>query len=38
VHAALVDIVVEHGGRDREGAEEYLAALKRDRRYRLDVY
>lgn len=38
VHAALVDVVVEHGGRDRERAEEYLAALKRDRRYRLDVY
>jgi sulfite reductase (NADPH) flavoprotein alpha-component len=38
VHAALVDIVVEHGARDREGAEEYLAALRRDRRYRLDVY
>jgi len=38
VHAALVDVVVEHGGRDRESAEEYLAALKRDRRYRLDVY
>jgi sulfite reductase (NADPH) flavoprotein alpha-component len=38
VHAALIDIVAEHGGHDREGAEEYLTALKRDRRYRLDVY
>lgn len=38
VHAALVDVVAEHGGHDRESAEEYLAALKRDRRYRLDVY
>lgn len=38
VHAALVDIVAEHGGLDREGAEGYLATLKRDRRYRLDVY
>ena len=37
-HAALVDIVAEHGGRDRKGAEEYLTALKRERRYRLDVY
>ena len=38
VHAALVDIVAEHGGLDRDGADEYLAELKRDRRYRLDVY
>lgn len=38
VHSALVDLVAEHGGLDRGGAEEYLAALKRDRRYRLDVY
>jgi sulfite reductase (NADPH) flavoprotein alpha-component len=38
VHAALVDIVAEQGGLDRDGADEYVAALKRDRRYRLDVY
>jgi sulfite reductase (NADPH) flavoprotein alpha-component len=38
VHAALVDIVVEHGGLDRDGAAAYLSALQRDRRYRLDVY
>ncbi|MEA2143511.1 MAG: sulfite reductase flavoprotein alpha-component [Solirubrobacteraceae bacterium] len=38
VHAALGEIVAEHGGLDRDGADEYLAALKRDRRYRLDVY
>lgn len=38
VHGALVDVVSEHGGLDSEGAEEYLAALKRDRRYLLDVY
>lgn len=38
VHVALVDIVAEHGGLDRDGADEYVAALKRDRRYRLDVY
>jgi sulfite reductase (NADPH) flavoprotein alpha-component len=38
VHAALVDVVAEHGGLDRESAEGYLSALKRDRRYRLDVY
>ncbi|UGS37060.1 Sulfite reductase [NADPH] flavoprotein alpha-component [Capillimicrobium parvum] len=38
VHAALVGIVAEHGGLDRDGANAYLAALKRDRRYLLDVY
>jgi sulfite reductase (NADPH) flavoprotein alpha-component len=37
VHAALVDVVAEHGGLDRQGAEDYLAGLRRDRRYRLDV-
>jgi sulfite reductase (NADPH) flavoprotein alpha-component len=38
VHAALADVVAAHGGLDREGAEAYLADLRRDRRYRLDVY
>jgi sulfite reductase (NADPH) flavoprotein alpha-component len=38
VHAALTDIVAEHGGLDRDGAGAYLATLQRDRRYRLDVY
>jgi len=38
VHAALTDIVAEHGGLGREDADAYLAALQRDRRYRLDVY
>jgi sulfite reductase (NADPH) flavoprotein alpha-component len=38
VHAALIDIISEHGGLDREGAGAYLSALQRDRRYRLDVY
>lgn len=38
VHAALLDIIAEHGGVGREGAEDYVGALKRDRRYRLDVY
>ncbi|MGD9802797.1 MAG: assimilatory sulfite reductase (NADPH) flavoprotein subunit [Hyphomicrobiaceae bacterium] len=38
VHSALVDIVVEHGGLEREAADAYLADLKRDRRYLLDVY
>ena len=38
VHLALAEIVGEHGGLDRDGADDYLAALKRDRRYLLDVY
>jgi sulfite reductase (NADPH) flavoprotein alpha-component len=38
VHAALVEIVAEHGGLDRDGADAYLAELTRDRRYRRDVY
>jgi sulfite reductase (NADPH) flavoprotein alpha-component len=38
VHAALTDIVAEHGGVDRDEATAYLSALQRDRRYRLDVY
>jgi sulfite reductase (NADPH) flavoprotein alpha-component len=38
VHTALADIVSEHRGVDRDGADAYLAALKRDRRYLLDVY
>jgi sulfite reductase (NADPH) flavoprotein alpha-component len=38
VHATLAEIVAEHGGIDREGADAYLAGLKRDRRYLLDVY
>lgn len=38
VNEALLDLVAEHGGLDREGAEDYLAEMRRDRRYRLDVY
>ncbi len=38
VHVALRDIVAEHGGKDAQAAEEYLAEAKRDHRYRLDVY
>ena len=38
VHAALIDVVAEHGAFDRDGAESYLAELKSDHRYRLDVY
>jgi sulfite reductase (NADPH) flavoprotein alpha-component len=38
VKAALIDIIAEHGGHGQEAAGEYLAALQRDGRYRLDVY
>jgi sulfite reductase (NADPH) flavoprotein alpha-component len=38
VHRALVDIVGEHGGLAPDAAEDYLSGLKRDHRYRLDVY
>jgi sulfite reductase (NADPH) flavoprotein alpha-component len=38
VHQALSEVVAEHGGLGAEEAHEYLAALKRDHRYRLDVY
>jgi sulfite reductase (NADPH) flavoprotein alpha-component len=38
VDAALHEVVVEHGGRDAEGAAAYVADLKRDKRYVRDVY
>lgn len=38
VHAALADIVAEHGGRNPEQAEAYLQTLKSQRRYQKDVY
>lgn len=38
VHAALVEIVATHGGRDREAAEAYVRRLADDRRYLRDVY
>lgn len=38
VHATLLDIVGEHGGRDREQAQEYLAELQQQGRYARDVY
>ncbi|MBO9532526.1 MAG: assimilatory sulfite reductase (NADPH) flavoprotein subunit [Solirubrobacteraceae bacterium] len=38
VHATLRDIVSEQRGVDAEAAEEYLAELKREHRYKLDVY
>jgi sulfite reductase (NADPH) flavoprotein alpha-component len=38
VHAALIDVIAEHGGRDREAAEDYLRALQQAGRYAKDVY
>jgi sulfite reductase (NADPH) flavoprotein alpha-component len=38
VHRALAGIAVEHGGLEPEAAEEHLAELQREHRYRLDVY
>ncbi len=38
VHAALLDVIVEHGARSGEDAEEYLARLQQQGRYARDVY
>jgi sulfite reductase (NADPH) flavoprotein alpha-component len=38
VHAALVDVVRMHGGRDPDGAAAYVDALLAQRRYARDVY
>ena len=38
VHAALIDVISEHGGRSREQAGEWLDALQREGRYARDVY
>lgn len=38
VHDALVNIVVEHGGKNAEEAEEYVNELRRAKRYQRDVY
>lgn len=38
VHDALVNIVVEHGGKSAEDAEEYVNELRRAKRYQRDVY
>lgn len=38
VHKALVDVIAEHGGIDADAAEEYLSEMRRNHRYRLDVY
>jgi sulfite reductase (NADPH) flavoprotein alpha-component len=38
VHAALAEILVAHGGLDRDSAEAYLRRLSDERRYLRDVY
>lgn len=38
VHAALIEVVVEHGARSREDAEAYVNDLQRLGRYARDVY
>jgi sulfite reductase (NADPH) flavoprotein alpha-component len=38
VNAALIDVVAQHGGLDRENAEAYVRRLADERRYLRDVY
>ncbi|MCP5338843.1 MAG: assimilatory sulfite reductase (NADPH) flavoprotein subunit [Sinobacteraceae bacterium] len=38
VHAALIEVVRRHGGRDTEAARAYLDQLLAERRYARDVY
>ncbi len=38
VNDALADVLVQHAGLDRDAAEARLAALRREGRYRRDVY
>ena len=38
VDDALTRIVAEHGGFDEVGAQDYVATLKKDKRYQRDVY
>jgi sulfite reductase (NADPH) flavoprotein alpha-component len=38
VHAALIDIAIEHGGHSRDNAQAWLDELLRDGRYARDVY
>jgi sulfite reductase (NADPH) flavoprotein alpha-component len=38
VHAALLDIVATHGGRDADAAADYLQELQQQGRYARDVY
>lgn len=38
VHQALLDIAVEHGGKDAKEAKDWLSALRKEKRYQRDVY
>ena len=38
VDAALHEIIEKHGGKSAEQAKEYVEALKKEKRYRKDVY
>lgn len=38
VQEALLEVIAQHGGKDREAAEEYLNELRRAKRYQRDVY
>lgn len=38
VHAALLDVIAEHGALDAEAAADYLSNLHREGRYSRDVY
>ncbi len=38
VHAALIDVIKEHGGKSEDAAEDYLSGLKDANRYQRDVY
>lgn len=38
VHQALLDVIVEHGGKSAEDAADYLDALRDQGRYQKDVY
>jgi sulfite reductase (NADPH) flavoprotein alpha-component len=38
VHAALLDVIAEHGGLNADDAHDYLSTLQREGRYARDVY
>ena len=38
VHATLLSVIATHGGKDEDGATDYLAELQRQGRYARDVY
>ena len=38
VEAALLDVIASHGGRDADGAKDYLSQLQQQGRYARDVY